>query len=235
MSLNIRPTAHILLACNLNRYALQTTFAVQMAWKSKYALCAALTFLSVACISRRVFSLNTAGAVDVADIPSPSFESHDVDDLDVSLIEDDVLPDDVVNHGAGASPHADSLIPAVGEPIHHHHHHQDGPPSKSHPPCFPHEVLLVSTMDGKLSALDLDRMEKPIWTVNTGTSVSSAPEPLLSASDTKIEAGAGWIVPSLDGMLYRFYTTSNERGDFLKSTVRLEAREELIILSLVIL
>ena len=188
-----------------------------MSWKSKYALCAALTFISVACISRRVFSLDTAAAVDVADIPQPtSSESRNVDDLDVSL-EDDVLPDEVVHHGAGANPQADSLIPAVVEPI----HHQDEPPSKSHPPCFPHEVLLVSTMDGKISALDLDRMEKPIWTVNTGTSVSSAPEPLLSASDTKIEAGAGWVIPSLDGMLYRFYTTSNERGDFLKSTVRL--------------
>lgn len=104
---------------------------------------------------------------------------------------------------------------------------------KSQPSCFPNEVLLVSTMDGKISALDLENLDTVLWSVNTG-STSSHAEPLLSSSVNEIKTKEGsWFVPSLDGILYRFSTDLNESGEtHLKSNAI--SAEELLDKSLVL-
>ena len=209
-----------------------------MAWKPKLLFCGALTILSVALISQRASSI---GLVDLAESPAPSIESFD-DDLDVSL-EEEPSPhlhrlaqphqsvDAQLTAFSDSESDIDDYLPFKDEDV----DYVDLPfkntldedylpfksaPSKSQPPCFPDEVLLVSTMDGKISALDLDHLEQPIWSVATGSSLSASPEPLLSTSNVKIEAGASWVIPSLDGMLHKFDMTSDEDGDHLRSTVR---------------
>ncbi|XP_013794487.1 eukaryotic translation initiation factor 2-alpha kinase-like [Limulus polyphemus] len=63
-------------------------------------------------------------------------------------------------------------------------------------------LIVVSTLDGKVSALDSDSGGQMVWTQTTG------PGPLLSSSISRLELSSQgkWIrlIPSLDGSLYKF-------------------------------
>ena len=205
-----------------------------MPWKlPKLALSTVFLLISIACISR-VLSINNDGdSPDLSPtLDSPTndgyFNSDDNDDADVDIHLEDEVISPIVPRVSHAQQTRKTLIPPIvvsdsdggfSSP----HSSPTTAPSKSHPPCFPDEVLLVSTMDGKITALDLDRLERPIWSVGTGSSAASTPEPLLSTSNTKIEAGASWVIPSLDGMFHQFFT--GEKGESLRSTVCIIANQ----------
>lgn len=64
------------------------------------------------------------------------------------------------------------------------------------------EILLVSTLDGKLTALDPKDNGKTLWSVGTG------PGSMLSSTISEVEltSNAKWVrlIPSLAGGLYKF-------------------------------
>lgn len=63
-------------------------------------------------------------------------------------------------------------------------------------------LLLVSTLDGTISALDADNDGAVVWQMETG------PGGLLSSSISKVELNSNGklvrLIPSLDGGLYKF-------------------------------
>jgi translation initiation factor 2-alpha kinase 3 len=63
-------------------------------------------------------------------------------------------------------------------------------------------LLLVSTLDGKLQALDADNEGELLWKIDT------EPGGLLSSSISKVELNSQGkivrLIPSLDGGLYKF-------------------------------
>lgn len=68
--------------------------------------------------------------------------------------------------------------------------------------CLHSPLLLVSTLDGTLSALDVDDNGSILWKIETG------PGSLLSSSISKVELNSHGklvrLIPSLDGGLYKF-------------------------------
>ena len=63
-------------------------------------------------------------------------------------------------------------------------------------------LLLVSTLDGQLSALDMDKSGEHLWSVATG------PGPMLSSTISQVEltnnAQFVKLIPSLTGGIYKF-------------------------------
>ena len=60
------------------------------------------------------------------------------------------------------------------------------------------DILLVSTLDGQLTALDPRQQGRPLWSVSTG------PGPMLSSTISQLEfSNAKWVrlIPSLAGGL----------------------------------
>lgn len=68
--------------------------------------------------------------------------------------------------------------------------------------CQSSSLLLVSTLDGSLSALDSTESGKLLWQIET------EPGSLLSSSISKVELNSHGklvrLIPSLDGGLYKF-------------------------------
>ncbi|XP_064602611.1 eukaryotic translation initiation factor 2-alpha kinase 3-like [Liolophura sinensis] len=78
-------------------------------------------------------------------------------------------------------------------------------------------LMLVSTLDGKMSALDLNQKGSMAWSINTGS------QPLLSSSISKLgimrNGERTRLIPSLDGGLYQYNGESIEAVPFTAETL----------------
>jgi len=86
--------------------------------------------------------------------------------------------------------------------VEEHHRIPYCPPKENHSMQQGSNLLVVSTLDGQISALDLDNAGEMFW------SVSTEPGEMISSTISHMELGphGKWIkyIPSLSGRLYRF-------------------------------
>ncbi|XP_064630164.1 eukaryotic translation initiation factor 2-alpha kinase 3-like [Lineus longissimus] len=91
------------------------------------------------------------------------------------------------------------------------------PESPSQAKCSGRFLMLVSTLDGQLASLDIEKKGSLQWTTETGTT------PLLSSSISKLEIVKNGrpfrLIPSLDGGLYQFDGDNVEPLPFTADTL----------------